>query len=207
MIELRGTSHVASHDISQIRELIRDRQPAVVAIELDPRRLDVLLHGRSRRARSPLIMLLQLLQTVIGRRTGVMPGSDMLAAFETATQHNIDVALIDRDISITIQHLQQRLPLREKIKFIGFLLVGAFVLPRHHIDLRDVPDDAIVNEALLRLETSFPTLHKILVAERNQVMASRLTALDAEYGDVLAFLGAGHVSGVQHLLDDTTQSS
>ncbi|MDY6769580.1 MAG: TraB/GumN family protein, partial [Candidatus Nanohaloarchaea archaeon] len=75
------------------------------------------------------------------------------------------------------------------------------------VDLDEVPGEAAVGEMLLRFRVGFPEMHRVLVEERNDVMADRLLALDREYGDVLAFVGAGHVDGVRQRLAAATESS
>ncbi len=194
MIRLHGTSHVAGEELEGIRERIAGEEPGVVAVELDPKRLQALLTGESGKAGSPFLLLFKLLQDFLGSRTGVAPGSDMLEAFHAARRHGIDVALIDRDIAVTLQRVRD-VPAREKIKFAGFLLLSPLVMRGREVDL--------VDEMLLRLEVGFPHLHSALVEERNRVMAERLKALESDYGDVLAFVGAGHVSGLETLLDLT----
>lgn len=202
MIELRGTSHVARGDLDAIAALIADREPDVVAIELDPRRLQALRSGEQRGSvRNPFLLLLKVLQDWLGRRTGVAPGTDMLTAFEAAASHDIDVALIDRDIGVTLARFRD-VPLLEKIKFVGFLLLSPLLIETPDIDLAEVPEQAFVDRLLLRFELSFPAMHDVLVQERNELMADRLEALDREYGEVLAFVGAGHVRGITKLLPD-----
>lgn len=201
MIELRGTSHIASSDLQDIRTLVEEEQPDVVALELDPRRLAALLQEhREQRMMNPFLKLMKTAQDLLGKKTGAVPGSDMLAAYEAATANGIDVALIDQDITETLRKLRN-IPLLEKIKFAGFLVVGSILFPIHDIDPREVPDERLVEEMMIRLRVSFPHLYEVLVEERNRLMADRLQLLNAEYGDVLAFVGAGHVQGVKELLD------
>jgi len=201
MIELRGTSHIASGDLANIRELIEDREPDVVALELDEHRLQALLSDeQAQTPRNPFFLLLKRLQDMLGKQTGAMPGSDMLAAFQTAVEQGADVALIDQDITVTLRKLRN-VSLLEKIKFVGFLLVGSILFPFARIDLRAVPDDDLIHRLLLQFRISFPGMYDVLVTERNRVMAEKLRALDRQYDDVLAFVGAGHVEGLQERLD------
>lgn len=201
MITVRGTSHIASGDLAAIRERIADEDPDVVAVELDPARLQALLGGQQGGSvRNPFLLLLKALQDWLGSRTGVAPGSDMLAAFRAAEAHGIDVALIDQDIAVTLQRFRG-VPLLEKVKFVGFLLLSPLLMETPDVDLETVPDEALVADLLVRLHISFPEMYRVLVEERNRVMAQRLWALDQEYGDVLAFVGAGHVEGIRELLD------
>ncbi|MFB6077131.1 MAG: TraB/GumN family protein, partial [Candidatus Nanohaloarchaea archaeon] len=203
MITVRGTSHIASGDLDDIRAAVATRDPDVVAVELDERRLHGLMQDdRDRSVRNPFLLLLTTVQDYLGRKTGVTPGSDMLAAFEAARDHGIDVALIDQDIGETLRKVRQ-VPLREKVKLAGFVLLSPLVLRgAGPVDLDTVPADDTVQQLLVHLEVGFPRLYDVLVRERNDLMARRLVRLDAEYGDVLAFVGAGHVEGIQERLGD-----
>lgn len=201
MIELRATSHVAT-DTDSIREDVEVADAEIVAVELDSLRLHALRHGAGGgRSRDPFLFLLQKLQDVLGKRTGVGPGTDMLTAFEAARSDGRRVALIDQDIRVTMQKLQD-IPLREKVKFMGFLVLSPLLFRRTDLALEDVPEQEVVAEVLLRLEVGFPAMYRVLVQERNHVMAARLSSLDKEYGTVLAFLGAGHVQGIREILGD-----
>ncbi|MDY6776794.1 MAG: TraB/GumN family protein [Candidatus Nanohaloarchaea archaeon] len=200
MIEIVGTSHIAGEELAGIREKVEEEDPDVVAVELDHRRLQALISGdQGRTPSNPFNLVLKALQDFLGRKTGVAPGSDMLEAFHAARENGVDVALVDRDIGITLAGLRE-VPLREKAKFFGFLLVSPFLLRGGDIDLQEVPDRDIIDEMLLRLEVGFPEIYRVLVADRNREMAERLKALEREYGDVLAFVGAGHVKGLERLL-------
>lgn len=203
MIELRGTSHVASEDLSSIRERIEESDADVVALELDERRLQALLtEDQGRTPHNPFFFLLKAVQDLLGRHTGAVPGSDMLEAFRTAVEDGRDVALIDQDITVTLKKLKN-VSLLEKIKFVGFMLVGVVAMSTVRLNLREVPEDEFIHRLLLQFRVSFPGMYEVLVEERNEIMAEKLWALDQEYGDVLAFVGAGHVEGLTELLEQT----
>lgn len=201
MIELRGTSHVAGDDLESIRQEVEETEPAVVALELDPLRLQALLHGsRETKPGSLFLLLLKTVQDLLGKSAGVAPGSDMLEAFRAAEAEGIDTALIDQDIRITLQRLKE-VPALEKVKFAGFILVSPFLLRGKDLELSEVPEQELVDEMLLRFRVGFPGMHRVLVEERNRVMAQRLELLEQDYGEVLAFVGAGHVQGIEERLD------
>ncbi|MCJ7478554.1 MAG: TraB/GumN family protein [Candidatus Nanohaloarchaeota archaeon QJJ-7] len=200
MIELRGTSHIAGEDLESIGREVQDKQPDVVAIELDRVRLKALMNDKQgRRPGNPFFLFLKYIQELLGRRTGVAPGSDMLEAFRAAEKEGIDVALIDQNIAFTLQKLKDA-PVREKIKFVGYILVAPLIMPGMNIDLENVPGEELVEDMLLRFEVGFPEMYNVLVKERNQIMAERLISLEKEYDEVLAFVGAGHVQGLEDIL-------
>ena len=135
-VELVGTAHVSSKSVEEVEETIVDRQPDIVAVELDegryrqmkggtPDDLDAsdLLHGNTV-FQFLAYWMLSYVQTRMGERFDIEPGADMMAAVETAEVHNLGVALVDRDIQTTIQRFWQRLSTREKATMFGGLLAG-----------------------------------------------------------------------------------
>ncbi|MFW6018470.1 MAG: TraB/GumN family protein [Halapricum sp.] len=135
-VELVGTAHVSSASVEEVEETIADRQPDVVAVELDegryrqlkggtPEDLDAsdLLHGNTV-FQFLAYWMLSYVQTRLGERFDIEPGADMMAAVESAEEHGLGVALVDRDIQTTIQRFWQRLSTREKATMFGGLLAG-----------------------------------------------------------------------------------
>lgn len=206
MIELVGTSHISPESVADASRKIEEHEPDVIAVELDPKRYQTLLAGRQEQysLQQPLLSLIQYIQQKLSERTGITPGQELLTAAQEAEARGLPVALIDQDISITMDRLHD-VSLVEKLKIAGFLLVGG-LLPfnSQQFDLEEVPSAEMVDELLIRLQVSFPQLYQALIQERNQVMAERLLELEHEFGSVLAFVGAGHVTGIQELLEDNT---
>lgn len=200
-IQIIGTSHVSAKSVQDVSRHIDEFSPDAVAVELDPGRLRALESGTSRiDPRQPMIALIQYVQQFIGKRTGVSPGSEQLEAVHQAEARLLPVALIDQDIRTTIAQLKQ-MPWTERIKIAGFTLTGLLFpfTPGLEIDLED-PD--LIEELLVRLRVSFPHTYSVLLEERNDVMANRLETLEHQYGDILAFVGAGHVPGIRERLEE-----
>ncbi|MEF8826243.1 MAG: TraB/GumN family protein [Halapricum sp.] len=137
-VELVGTAHVSPDSVAEVEETIADRQPDIVAVELDegryrqmqggtPEDLDAsdLLHGNTV-FQFLAYWMLSYVQARLGERFDVEPGADMMAAVDTAEEHGLGVALVDRDIQTTIQRFWQRLSTREKATMFGGLLAGMF---------------------------------------------------------------------------------
>jgi len=205
MIELVGTSHISSESVSDASRQIEESNPDIVAIELDPKRYQALLAGQQTdySLQNPLMSLIQYIQQQLSERTGITPGQELLTAASEAEKLDIPLALIDQDIAITMDRLRD-IGTLEKIKLTGFLLLGGLLPFGDSFDLDTVPNQDLIEELLVRLQVSFPDLHEALIEERNDIMAARLLALEDEYGDVLAFVGAGHVSGIQDRIRDKT---
>lgn len=124
----------------------------------------------------------------------------MIYAYRKALSEGRDVALIDQDIRITVDRLKE-VPRKEKTRAVleavaGLMLPGKF-------DVHSIPEEELIGQILGELADRFPELHRVLVEERNQVMADYLRNLRDENPDseIVAFVGAGHRKELEQLLD------
>jgi len=135
-VSVIGTAHVSSASVEKVETAIADEQPDIVAVELDdgryrqlkgeePDDLDAsdLLQGNTV-FQFLAYWMLSYVQTRLGEQFDIDPGADMLAAVETAEEHGIDVALVDRDIQETIQRFWARMTITEKLRMVGGLAFG-----------------------------------------------------------------------------------
>ncbi|MGB9985990.1 TraB/GumN family protein [Salarchaeum japonicum] len=135
-VHLVGTAHVSSESVETVEREIEERDPDVVAVELDEGRYrqmkgdapdDIdpkdLLRG-SMAFQFLAYWLLSYVQQRMGERFDVSPGADMLAAVDTAEALGIDVALVDRNIQVTIQRFWTRMGFVEKLRMVGGLAFG-----------------------------------------------------------------------------------
>lgn len=200
MIHVYGTSHVSKESLELVDEKISQHDPDIVALELDFLRLNSLLKD-SRRSSGPLfIRLVQKFQQTVGRKTGVMPGEEMLYAYRKAVDQDRDIALIDQNIKETVKRLKQ-VRSREKIKAILSVLVS-YPFSRQ-IDLTKIPEEEFIDELLYELEFKFPGLHAVLVEERNRYMIKALKQLQENNpdSDIVAFVGAAHRKEIEQSLE------
>ncbi len=218
---LLGTSHIASQSIKEITQTVTSEKPTVIAVELDQRRLYALLQKKRpgfsfsfiRRigVKGTLFALLgSWVQQKMGRFVGVEPGADMLTAVKLAKSHNIKLALIDQDIEITLQNFSKALSWKERFRFIGDLIRAVFFQKRElhrlgleNLDLRTVPSRQLIRRLTKELQDRYPNVYRVLIEERNQVMATKLHTLMDQFseGIILAVVGAGHEEDLLARLD------
>lgn len=192
MIHVYGTSHVSGDSMEVINEKLEEHDPDIVALELDLGRLNALLNGQKSAQGGPMFLkLVKKFQDFIGSKTGVMPGEEMLYAYHKAIAENREVALIDQDIRATINRLET---VSKKEKFKAMTEAGAaFVLPGK-FDVSEIPGEDMVQRLLEVMEDRYPGLYRVLLAERNQVMADYLRNLQEEEpeAEIVVFVGAAH---------------
>lgn len=204
MTKIYGTSHIAQESIDLIEEKIENEDPDIVALELDMQRLHALLTEKEETNKdAPLfIKLLKKFQEKMSAKTGIIPGEEMLTAYHQANEKDLEIALIDQDIRITIQRLREEVGRKEKFKAVISMAL-AFILPGK-FDLNKIPEDEVIDELTTEFQKRYPKLFQVLVTERNQVMAEALHQLELENPDkkIIAFVGAAHKEEVKKLLEE-----
>jgi pheromone shutdown protein TraB len=135
-VRVVGTAHVSEASVREVEETVAEERPDVVAVELDEGRYRQ-MKGETPDDLDPGDLLtgntvfqflaywmLSYVQTRMGDRFDIEPGAELLAAVETAEDLGISVALVDRDIQVTIQRFWARLSLVEKLRMVGALAFG-----------------------------------------------------------------------------------
>lgn len=199
MIVLLGVGHV--FDISaQVRRLIEAERPDVVCVELDPPRYRALINPPSERANVPLpYHLLSLFQKRLARSYGGEAGAEMLAAVDAAGGIGAEVRMIDADAANLFRRLWEEMRPSEKVR----LMLSAFTslfLSRRTVEkeLGNFQEDE--GRYLEEMARQFPTMKRVLIDERNVIMAQRIDAAASHAPSVVAVVGDGHVEGIVRLL-------
>ena len=216
-IVLIGTAHVSEKSVDEVKAVIRNLKPDVVAVELCRGRYDS-LERNAQEDQVPIKdllsggkiyyyvihWLLAHLQKKIGEDMGVKPGAEMLSAMEEAETIGANVALIDRDIQVTLQRFWGKMKFPEKIRMIGSLLGGLVEIGKGNdidIDIDQITEPDFVAELVSELRGFAPTAARVLIDERDAYLAGSIVKA-AEGGNkiVVVVIGAGHKAGVINYL-------
>ncbi|MGZ4911682.1 MAG: TraB/GumN family protein [Halobacteriota archaeon] len=202
-----GTAHISEESIEEVRRTIETERPDVVAVELCPSRYQALTHPEQQGASVRDILssgklyqflvhwLLAYVQNKLGSEVGVKPGSEMLSALEAANRVGASVALVDRDINITIARFWSKMRLLEKLRMLVALL--GITTSDEEIDLDEITSDDVISQLVTELRQFSPNAARVLVDERDVYLAGNLLKLR---GRVVAVVGAGHKEGIRHYL-------
>ncbi|MFC3958211.1 TraB/GumN family protein [Halovivax cerinus] len=135
-ITVVGTAHVSQSSADEVSETVDEMQPDVVAVELDEGRYRQMQGGTPEDIEATDLLsgntvfqflaywMLSYVQSQLGDRFDVEPGADMKAAIDAAERNGLGVALVDRDIQVTMQRFWARLSVGEKAKLVGGLAFG-----------------------------------------------------------------------------------
>ncbi len=212
-IVIVGTAHVSEKSVQEVVGKIEQLRPDIVAVELCLARYRAITGQEEEReikisellSGGKLYLLLvqwflAYIQRKMGEEMGVKPGSEMLAAIEAAKKAGARVALVDRDISITIQRFWSAMSLLDKVRLVWSLLPAAFGRGEdEEIDIDSITQDDIVSQMISEFRKISPGAANVLVDERDAFLARNLYLLSKQ-GRVLAVVGAGHREGItKHL--------
>lgn len=215
-----GTSHIAEQSLREVASAIEKEQPDILALELDKKRFYALTHKIKRRVQLRDIKRIGLkgyifnligawIEQKLGKLVGVKPGSEMIKAIELAKEHKINIALIDQDIEITLARISKTLTWKERLNFIADLFKGLFFKKRElkklaitKIDLTKVPSKTLIKKLIKKVKVRYPNLYKVLIKERDQIMAYNLHNLMLANPEkrILAIVGAGHEEELMNLI-------
>jgi pheromone shutdown-related protein TraB len=218
MAEIRiiGTAHVSQQSVDEVRTAIEEFKPDVVAIELDTARYTAV----KKQARDPSVddvlevknfnsllvqWLLAYLQRKIGIDVGVEPGAEMKIAIQEAEQRGIPLALVDRDIRLTLLRFWSSLGFFEKIKMFWALIVSiAEVDNGQEIDIESLKEQNVIDAVMQEFRKFSPNGARALIDERDAFIAHQLLLLKVQRpeGRILAVVGAGHRQGISAYLDN-----
>lgn len=214
-IKIVGTAHVSQKSVEEVQSAIEEFKPDVVAIELDPARFSAL----KKQARDPTVddvlevknfhpllvqWLLSYLQRKIGVDVGVEPGAEMKFAIEAAESHNIPVALVDRDIRLTLLRFWKSLGFIEKLKMFYALIISiAEVDNGQEIDIESLKEQNVIEAVMEEFRKFSPNGARALIDERDAYIAHQLILLKVQrpQGGILAVVGAGHRQGITNYLE------
>ena len=214
-----GTAHVSEESVNEVKDAIYEQHPEVVAIELD--------RGRYIRLKQQMMgieqddtisvskiikenkvglflttTLLGYFQSKIGADLDVAPGSEMVGAIEASEDLGIPIALIDRDINITLQRALNKMGFIEKSKFLVSLIASVlgFGEDEEEIDVEELKNPENLDELMEIFKDEAPSVHEVLVHERDAYLAGRINGLPQDH--VIAVVGAGHKPGIERYLDN-----
>ena len=217
-MKIIGTAHVSEESVNEVKDAIYEHQPDVVAIELD--------RGRYTRLKQQMMgieqddtisvskiikenkvglfftsTLLSYFQSKIGADLDVAPGSEMIGAIEASEDLGIPIALIDRDVNVTLQRALNKMGFIEKAKFIFGLIASVFGFgDEEDIDVEELKNPENLDELMEMFKDEAPSVHEVLVHERDAYLAASIMRIPQDH--VIAVVGAGHKPGIERYLDN-----
>ncbi|MGB0174028.1 MAG: TraB/GumN family protein [Candidatus Poseidoniaceae archaeon] len=212
-LRLLGTAHVATASVEAVKEQIETYQPKIVGVELCKTRHDALVEGRRldkeglrrviKEGKAPMVLMQAMLsaeQRRLGLNEGQEPGAELLAAVETAKAAGIEVALVDRDIQVTMRRAWKKMKWRERFRLL-FSLFGDDEELEEDFDLDELLTDSDLLSTMMEdLKEFSKGAGEALIDERDRYIAEKIMQSKTEE-KMLVVVGAGHLKGIERALN------
>lgn len=211
-ILLVGTAHISRQSTDLVQQIIEQERPDGVCIELDEKRyaalsrknawenLDLKQVIKTRQLATLLVnLVLATYQKKLGGQLGMMPGTELLTAAQTAQRFNIPIALCDRDVRVTLRRAWRATSLWKKGYLLAALVTSLF--DRTELDeqkLTEMRSKDVLSELINELGAALPQTKAVLIDERDVYMAEKIK--QTEGPRLVAVVGAGHVEGIKRVL-------
>ena len=216
-ILLIGTAHISQDSVDEVKKAIEEFKPDIVAVELCKRRYDAITK-KDKWENTPVTNLLKSnqaylmlaqtflssIQRKLGKEYGVEPGSEMIAAMDEAKKHKVDVALVDRDITITLKRAWKKMGIREKFRLSWEFLkamIGFDEEELEELDLKELMNQDMISALMEEFGEIAPSVTTVLIHERDKYIAKKILD-ESKKGKILAVVGAGHLKGIQKHLEE-----
>ena len=164
-LRIIGTAHVSQNSADEVRAAILEDLPDVVAIELDRGRYQRLMNERNGIVEDDSIhitkiikenkvgvflvtTILSYMQNKIGEDVDIKPGSEMIAAVEASEEIGCRLALIDRDINITLQRVLNSMSTWEKLKFLYGIVASVFSSDEEELNIEELKEQSNIDQAM-----------------------------------------------------------
>ncbi len=215
-LKIIGTAHVSHNSVEEVKAAILEDQPDVVAIELDKGRYQRLMNEKNGVIEDDTIhitkiikenkvgvflvtTLLSYMQNKIGEDVDIKPGAEMIGAIEASEEIGCRIALIDRDINITLQRVLNSMNTWEKLKFVYGIIGSLFSSDEEEINIEELKEQSNIDQAMEYFKEASPGAYNALVKERDAYLAKGILGIPEDR--VIAVVGAGHKEGIIEYLN------
>ena len=215
-IILVGTAHISMESVEEVKQVIEEYKPDIVAVELCKKRYEAIVNkdkwentpvSKLLKSNNAYLLLAQTflssIQRKLGKEYGVEPGSEMIAAMDEAKKQGVKVALVDRDISVTLKRAWRKMGFREKLRLIWEFLkaiVGYDEEEIEELNLKELMDQDVISKLMEEFKEIAPSVSNVLICERDKYIAKKILD-ESKKGRVVAIVGAGHLRGIQKQLE------
>ena len=189
-LRLLGTAHISKASADAARREVAEYEPDIVAIELCKSRLDALtqpdrfdnetLGKVLREGKAPLVLFQSMLaveQRRMGLAEGEKPGTDLLAAMQAAAEAEKEVALVDRDIQVTLRRAWRKMRFREKWRVMSALLFEEED-EEGEVSVEELLENTdLITQLMGELREVAPAAGEVLIDERDDFLAGSIQRL------------------------------
>ncbi len=217
-----GTAHISARSVEDVKKVFHLYKPDLTAVELckprwealiDPdrwKRLDI--NQVIRQKKIWLLfssLILSAFQKKIGKEMGVEPGAEMKTAIRLAEKHTSKLALVDREIRITLARSWAQIGFFSRIWLFHLLLASLLVKGEdiQEEQIEELKSRDILEDLLASLPPKYHSIRKVILDERDEWMAESIRRELKKYRHpkssrrkktrLLLVAGAAHLKGIE----------
>ena len=213
-LRIVGTAHVSKASKEFVAEQVNKGSYDCVAVELcssrfqqltDPASLeamDLFQVIKQKRVTTLAVMLaMGAFQQRIAAKFDLEPGAELKIAVDLARTKNLPIELIDRDIGTTLSRFFGMVSWWERLQVFGGLFTAIVTKddPSEE-EVESLKKGDLLEQVISSLAESSPSIHAVLIAERDKYMAAKLITVCQKKREVIAIVGAGHLKGLCEIL-------
>ena len=220
-ILILGTAHVSQKSVDDVENYIQKFKPHVVAVELCQTRYNS-IRDKERwknlnlveviKARKLYMLMASLIlssfQKKMGEQQHVAPGAEMVKAIDLAEQYGLSLALVDRDVQITLRRAWQSMGFFKKMVIISELVTGLTTKADiEDEDLEQMKQKDVLDELFEKLPSRYSNVKEIIITERDKYLAEKIKRTadqNPRAKEIFAVVGAGHLKGIKKFFYSTT---
>jgi len=232
VVYLVGTSHFSKESVRDVRETIRKVRPNVVVIELCEERELMLQYSEEDILREAaeinfakilhyirqdglvagiMLSLFLKLSAELTKKLGVAPGGECRAAYEEGIKQGARIVLGDRRITVTFKRVLSSLNFLQMLRFFYHTIATTRAATRTDLtiiteEVEKMKNKEMVDMLVGEMAKQFPAVTKVLVDERDKVLASSLKSAAEPAPSttpivVVGVVGMSHIKGIQSYLN------
>jgi len=215
-IYLVGTAHVSNKSVELALETINKIKPDSVCVELCESRYSA-LNNKNKWDNTDIVkilkkkqgylliskILLSAWQKKIADNLDVVPGKEMIESAKLAKDLNLNLSLVDRDISTTLKRLWNKLGIVTLFNMFINFVSGIFTKSPeiNEQEIENLKDQDALEAMINEMSGGLPEVKEVLIDERDLYLAHKIKNTDGE--SIVAIIGAGHIPGIiKHIKDD-----
>lgn len=220
-ITLLGTAHVSPASARAVTALIDAGDFDTIAIELcasrqraivDPEAMGKLdLFSVIRSGKVPMVaasLALGAFQQRLADQYGIEPGAEMRAAIDGAFDRGLTLALIDREIGLTLRRAYKAVPWWQRTELIAGLFAGVISKDKiEESEIEKLKEGDVLESTFSEFAEQSQAIYGPVIDERDRYMAARLQQIvdEGRARKVLAVVGAGHLAGIARYVEMRTE--
>lgn len=217
-ITILGTAHVSKASADKVQELIASGTYDAVAVELCPSRHKAIVDPDAmakmdlfqviRKGHASMVaanLALGAFQQRMAEQFNIEPGAEMRVAIHDAQAAKLPVLLIDREIGTTLKRIYHNVPWWKRIGLFSGLISSVISKEKFsEAEIERLKESDVLESSFSQFAEDEKDLFKPLITERDQYMSARLIkeSRESQYQHILAVVGAGHMKGMQHQLEN-----